>query len=180
MRTVIKKWFWVWDFDKEERWLTEMAAKGLCLVGVGWCRYEFEDCLPGDYLVRMELLDNPPAHAESQKYISFIEETGAEQVGSYLRWVYFRRKAELGPFDLFSDNASRVRHLKRILFMVGLLGGFNAFAALYNLFIGLAWDSTVNIVCACLSAAVAVPLTIGFVRLWKKMRALQREQLIFE
>lgn len=180
MRTVIKKWFWAWDFDKEERWLTEMAAKGLCLVGVGWCRYEFEDCQPGEYAVRLELLDNKPDHAESRKYISFIEETGAEQVGSYLCWVYFRRKAELGPFDLFSDNASRVRHLKRILLMIGLLGGFNIFAALYNLFIGLAWNSAVNIICACVSAAVAVPFTIGFVRLWKKMRALQREQLIFE
>ena len=34
MRTIIKKFFFVWDFDKEEKWLNEMAAKGLALVGV--------------------------------------------------------------------------------------------------------------------------------------------------
>ena len=90
MRTVIRKLFWVWDFEKEEQWLNEMAAKGLALVGVGFCRYEFEDCTPGEYSFRLELLDNRPEHPESRKYISFVEETGAEQVGSYHNWVYFR------------------------------------------------------------------------------------------
>jgi hypothetical protein len=33
--------FWVWDFDKEEKWLNEMAAKGLSLVSVGFYKYEF-------------------------------------------------------------------------------------------------------------------------------------------
>ena len=45
MRRTIRKWFWVWNFDKEEQWLNEMAAKGLCLVSVGFCKYEFEDCI---------------------------------------------------------------------------------------------------------------------------------------
>ena len=44
MRKTIRKWFWVWDFDKEERWLNEMAAQGLALVDVGFARYAFEEC----------------------------------------------------------------------------------------------------------------------------------------
>ena len=36
------RWFWVWDFEKEERWLNEMAANGWTLVEVGYCRYTFE------------------------------------------------------------------------------------------------------------------------------------------
>lgn len=48
----IHKLFWVWQFDNEENWLNEMAAKGLALVGVGFCRYEFEECTPGEYNVR--------------------------------------------------------------------------------------------------------------------------------
>ena len=108
MRRIIHKWFWVWNFDKEEQWLNEMAAKGLCLVSTGFCKYEFEDCLPGEYQIRMQLLDKLPHHPESQKYIEFLEDTGAEQVGSFTRWVFFRKKASLGDFNLFSDNASRV------------------------------------------------------------------------
>ena len=69
MRKTIRKWFWAWDFDKEEHWLNEMAARGLSLVSVGWCRYEFEDCVPGEYSVRLELLKEKPMHPESVKYM---------------------------------------------------------------------------------------------------------------
>ena len=27
-RKTIRKWFWVWDFEKEEDWLNEMAMNG--------------------------------------------------------------------------------------------------------------------------------------------------------
>ena len=26
MRKKVYKWFWAWEFDKEEKWLNEMAA----------------------------------------------------------------------------------------------------------------------------------------------------------
>ncbi len=41
MKHIIHKWFWAWDFDKEEKWLNEMSAKGLNLTGVSFCRYVF-------------------------------------------------------------------------------------------------------------------------------------------
>ena len=53
MRQVIHKWFWAWEFEKEEQWLNEMSAKGLALVGIGYCRYEFEPC---DILKARELV----------------------------------------------------------------------------------------------------------------------------
>ena len=43
-RRIIKKWIWVWDFDKEERWLNTMAQQGWVLDKVGFCRYEFIPC----------------------------------------------------------------------------------------------------------------------------------------
>ena len=27
-RKTIRKWFWAWDFDKEEEWLENMARNG--------------------------------------------------------------------------------------------------------------------------------------------------------
>ena len=32
-----------WDYEKEERWLNDMAAKGLALSDYSWCRYAFEE-----------------------------------------------------------------------------------------------------------------------------------------
>ena len=39
MKHVVYKVFFLWDFEKEEKWLNEMAAKGLMLTDVGFCRY---------------------------------------------------------------------------------------------------------------------------------------------
>ena len=51
-RKTITKWFWVWQFEKEEEWLNEMAANGWVLESVGFCRYSFVRCEPGEYTVR--------------------------------------------------------------------------------------------------------------------------------
>ena len=32
MRQVVHKLFFIWDYEKEEAWLNEMAAKGLALI----------------------------------------------------------------------------------------------------------------------------------------------------
>ena len=35
-RKIVKKWIWIWDFDKEERWLNTMAPSGWVLGKVGF------------------------------------------------------------------------------------------------------------------------------------------------
>lgn len=179
MRKTIRKWFWVWDFDKEEEWLNEMAAKGLCLVSVGWCRYEFEDCVPGAYSVRLELLKEKPDHPESVKYMEFLEETGAEHVGSYMKWVYLRKKKADGEFQLFSDRESRIRHLTRIIQFVSVLAGLNLYFALYNLFLVYLWGSMVNLL-GLVNLAISVLCGYGIFKLWSKRQRLKEEQRIYE
>jgi len=102
------------DYEKEEKWLNEMAAKGLAMTDYSWCRYVFEETPPGEYTYRLELLDNVVIHPESRKYIEFLEETGVEQVAAYMRWVYFRKKTKDGPFDLYSDIDSKLGHYQRV------------------------------------------------------------------
>lgn len=122
MRKSICKWFFAWDFDKEEKWLNEMAAKGLALVAVSGIFYTFEQSEPGEYGIRIELLNNLPSFPESEEYIRFLESTGAEHIGSTFRWVYFRKKKVNGTFDLFSDYDCRIRHLNRVLWLLVPIG----------------------------------------------------------
>ncbi|MBQ7916580.1 MAG: DUF2812 domain-containing protein, partial [Firmicutes bacterium] len=145
MRTIIHKFFGIWNYEKEEQWLNEMAAKGLCLVSVGYCRYEFEDCQPGEYTIRLQLLANNPTHPEGAKYIQFIEDTGAEHVASWLKWVYFRKKKSDGEFQLFSDHTSLIQHLTRVLHLLLILGIANLYIGAYNLFLFFFLDSGINI-----------------------------------
>ena len=118
-KMTMHKWFWAWDFEKEERWLNEMAMNGWALCGVGYATYHFEESEPGEYIIRTEMRD------DDSRYISFMEETGAEYVGRMMKWIFFRRKSELGAFDIFSDIDSKLEHFKRIYRLIMLLGFAN-------------------------------------------------------
>ncbi len=129
-RKTITKWYWVWEYDKEERWLNEMAMQGWALCGVGFASYTFEACEPCEYTIRLEM------RKHDQAYLDIMAETGAEYIGRVAAWIYFRKRAEDGDFDLFSDLDSRIEHLGRIAKTLWIIG-------LTNLLIGVA--NTVNI-----------------------------------
>lgn len=179
MRKIIKKWFWAWEAEKEEQWLNEMSAKGLGLVAVGFARYEFEDCLPGEYLYRLEFLEHRPTHPESVQYIKFIEETGAEQIGAITRWVYFRKRAEDGAFDLFSDIASRIKHLNRIVVLLLPLNILNIYIGCLNLFLAITMDSPLNYI-GLINFLVGALIFFGIFKLWRQRARLKKEQRIYE
>ena len=165
-RITERKWFWVWEFEKEERWLNEKALQGWALVDVGFARYTFERCEPGEYTVRLEM------HPYDQGYIDFMAETGAELVGRYFSWLYFRRKAEDGAFDLFSDIDSRIDHLERIGRVLKIIGFANLLMGCVNTFsVGRA--GIANLLCATL-------LMYGLGRIHGKKEALERDRELRE
>lgn len=176
MKKTIYKLYWAWQFDKEEKWLNECSAKGLHLCDVGVFRYTFEEGTPGAYSHKLELLENWPTHPESVAYIRFLEDTGVEMVGSILRWVYFRKKTVDGPFDLFSDLDSRIKHLNRILmlfiplmvveFIIGTINVF--FARTLNQSVG-----TINIL-------LGFVFVYGIYVINKKKQKLKKERMIYE
>lgn len=179
MRKTIHKLFFVWEFDKEEKWLNEMAAKGLCLVSVGFCKYEFEDCIPGEYRICLQLLEKSPRNPEMQKYIEFLEQTGAEHIGSFTRWVYFRKKASDGDFELFSDNASRVKYLTSMLGFITLIVGLNLCIGLENLALAIFLKQAGNYV-GFLNLAIGLFGLPGTIKLWKKRNRMRKDSQLFE
>jgi hypothetical protein len=109
------------DFEKEERWLNEMAATGLDLVRYSWGTYHFEEGAPGEWIYRIELLPKDPRKPASKDYLDFMAAAGVQTVTTYMSWVYFRRPAAEGPFQLFSDLDSRISHYRRVLTLFGCL-----------------------------------------------------------
>ena len=73
-KKTVFKLFFVWDFEKEERWLNEMAQEGWVLDNTGFSFYTFVRCEPGEYIIRLEM--NP-----SSDYRAFVKELGAEYIG---------------------------------------------------------------------------------------------------
>lgn len=180
MRKTLRKWFWAWEFDKEEQWLNDMAAKGQALVSARYITYEFEDSAPGEYAVRLEMLEHMPDSEEGKQYIEFVESTGAEYIGHVMKWVYFRKKTADGSFELHSDNKTRMKHLKRIIALLRPLAVVNVGMAGYNFCVGIGLESPVNVVCSLLSVAVAVLLGVGMVKLNDKKIQLEKESQLFE
>ncbi len=164
------RWFWVWDFEKEERWLNEMAADGWALLEVGFCRYVFEKTESNEYTIRMEM------HQADDDYIAFMEDTGAQYIGRVVQWIYFRKRSELGSFDIFSDLDSRLSHLCRIHNMVLTLGAANLVIGVVNLLTG----RSINGFVAAINLLVATMLMYGVGRLKGKIEYLENERRIRE
>ena len=89
-----------------------------------------------------------------------------------MQWMYFRKKAADGAFDLFSDIDSRMEHLKRI---ERLLCGL----ALGNLALGISNSMNAPHV-GWINLLVASLLTYGLGRLHGKREALQEKRLLME
>ncbi len=168
-RRTIRKWIWVWDFDKEEEWLEEMACNGWVLDGVSFGTYHFIKTEPGEYSVRLQYL---PIGDESAEYTDLLEESGAQRVGRMLQWVYYRKKTCDGAFELFSDLDSRIGHLNRIANVILLIAASNLGIGLLNTFnpSRLGW---INLLCASL-------LTYALGRIHGKKEALEKERRLRE
>lgn len=167
------------NYEKEEQWLNEMSAKGLQFVGYTWGTYLFEPGEPGAYRYRIELLENPSSHPESQQYLNFMEESGVTPICSYLNWVYFKKPASQGAFDLYSDLPSRIRHYQRVAKLLGIILGANLFVGLFNVVIGIVLGS-INTQLGMINLLLAVVLIPIFIRFFRKIRRLKREQSIYQ
>ena len=182
MKYVIRKAFW--NYEKEEKWLNEKAARGLALSDYSWCRYVFEEVPYGKYIYRIELLDHSPVHPESINYVKFLEEIGVEFVSSYGNWIYLRKKAADGPFDLYSDIESRILHYGKIYRMWLSLTIAELLIGISNLELGLLiGKGQIGF-----NAYIGVPLLVlGLFLLFclvlplhKKIKVLKREKEIRE
>jgi len=183
MKHVVRKAYF--NFEKEEEFLNEMSANGLALIDYSWCKYVFEDAPKGEYIYRLELLEHPVKHQQSQDYIRFMEETGAEFVVSYQRWVYFRKKAADGEFHIYTDNDSKVKHYKRIRLLFLFVFAVNFFAGLLNVFLGnlsvTSGRPPINTYVAMVSfSVVALLLVFLIIPINKKITALDKERDIRE
>jgi len=99
MKKTVRKIFFLWEYEKEEAWINEMALAGWMLTQTGFRKYVFETGTPGEYTYRLELLEKDPHSPESKSYLDFLQETGIEVEGECINWIYLRCKTEECKFD---------------------------------------------------------------------------------
>ncbi|MDR0509115.1 MAG: DUF2812 domain-containing protein [Candidatus Methanoplasma sp.] len=182
MKTVVWKWFI--DYEKEEAWLNEMSAKGFAFTDYFLGRYTFKDSAPGEYIYRMEYLKKYPSHPESQQYLKFMAEAGAECVSSWFLWAYFRKKAENGTFDIYSDIDSRIAHYKRIGAFFLILGILEAVLGTLRLADVLSGETLMGLEMDLFLICFFLCMSAVFLYSWnsirKKIKKLKKEKDVWE
>ena len=100
------------DKDKETVWLNKMAEEGHALTGFFAGFYQFEECEPGQYVYQIDFGEK--LFAVTNNYREFMEETGVEIVQTWGYWVFLRKLASEGEFQLYTDVDSSIEHYTKI------------------------------------------------------------------
>ena len=166
----MKKFRLYYDPDKELRWLQELLNQGWALTHFAMGVYTFEPCRPGEYIYQIDLLKDV---GDYENYKAFMEDSGVEVVCRWLRWVYVRKRAEDGPFALYSDTESLVAYYGSIRKFFLPLAIMELIFAAVEIFAAVGSGEPVFGVVAILLAAMAV---IFLRMVWKcswKIESLQ-------
>ena len=102
------------DYEKEEEYLREMHRDGwkfthVTLPGI----YPFEKCEPEDVVYRLDF--NPQTPDKKRDYVRMFEDYGWEYLQDLNEFSYFRKSADEEDTEIFSDIASKLDMMRRIL-----------------------------------------------------------------
>ena len=189
MRRVIHKLFWIWQLDKEEDWINEMARHGYSLEHAGRVSFEFDETEPGLYEYRTLFLKGSYNSKENTEYLRFLEEMGITVV-THINYpgtccVYTRGKRSDHPdgLQIYSDIESRIACLKvssqYMIFVVAL----TLFAAILNLLSAFSPANSIfilNLIVGICMSCLSIASAVATVKLFLKLSALKKERAIHE
>jgi len=176
-----------YNYEKEERWINSMSAKGMALVDYFWTRYVFEEEEPGKYIYKIEFLDKMGSkNIENIAYVNFLEDLGVECVGIYMHWATLRKETKDGPFEIYTDLDSRIKSCKKIARWWLSMAAFEGAIGIYDLVlvgIQLSKDDF-SFISTIIFPLIIMSFSILFFSLgWSsriKLKELQKESKIYE
>ncbi|MDD9268156.1 DUF2812 domain-containing protein [Paenibacillus sp. GCM10023248] len=123
----------VWNYEKDESWLTGLSAQGLHLDKPGVIRNRFESNPELRYVYRMDY-QKIVGQEQVNEYVALFEDSGWEHVGTIMGWHYFRKPyREGGTYDIYTDRLSVRQLLQRVQTTLGILAIANVPLLIMNL-----------------------------------------------
>lgn len=104
-----------YDKDEETAFLNDMSQKGYALTGFFAGFYHFDRCEPGKYIYQIDITEG--LWRVSSDYREFMQDMDVEIVCLWGPWVILRKKAQDGPFVLYTDVESSIEHYRKIRMM---------------------------------------------------------------
>lgn len=157
------------DLDREEKWLTEMSAKGFQFYKYKWFFYYFEEDHNKSYIYQSDF------QAADEEYFELYKQAGWEHVHTEIgQYHYFRAdKNIIGDKRIYSDPASIKAVYKRMFYFY-----LTIFLFLIVSQIGMLsmWEPTFfSTFALVLVTAVTILYIFLFIMLVQKMRKYEKQ-----
>ncbi len=186
------KVFFIWQLEKEQAWINEMAQHGYSLKHAGRLRFDFEETEPDRYIYKSIFLKGSSGSDDNIKYFKFLEEMGINVV-CYLNypgtcWVYTRALKEDYPdgIELYSDIDSKINYQKVMAGYLVFLIIFTLLAGLLNLSVVIIAAKaqgrfmTLNIICTVICFSLCIASFIAAVKAYANIKKLKKERQLHE
>lgn len=147
-----------YDKEKGTRWLNEMSKKGYAMTGFFAGFWQFDTCEPGKYAYQVDFSDR--FGRVSTDYREFMKETGIEVVQCWGPWVYLRKEASAGEFQLYTDVDSNIEHYTKILRMFKIVTCFELIALIIEMIYAISGNPLAVAFTFLLCALIIVMLNI--------------------
>ncbi|MZQ87027.1 DUF2812 domain-containing protein [Paenibacillus sp. 5J-6] len=122
----------VWNYEKDETWLTDLSAQGLHLLKPGVFCNRFEKNSTVRYVYRMDY-QKISGTDKLDEYKALFEDSGWEHVDSLFGWHYFRKPfREEESYDIYTDRLSLKLLFKRVQLTLGVVALANLVLLLVN------------------------------------------------
>jgi hypothetical protein len=163
-----------------EKWVNDMACQGWHLKKFTWIRFTFERGEPGSYIYRHDELERFGTHYE-EDYLEFLQSSGIEQVDRSGNFVFFRKVAQEGPFELYTDKKTKLGNLSKKMtvllslillnLLIGITGLIGDFSERTTDWVGFTMN-TLNLI-------VVVLFSFPLIKLIRVRNRLKRELNVF-
>ncbi len=184
----VYKFFFIWELDKEEAWINDMASHGYSLVSAGRLSFDFEETEPGQYKYKTLFLKGNYYSKKNMDFFSFLDDVGIK-VTSYINYpgtccVYTRAVAEDYPdgINIYSDIDSKITYEWTKLWYMLFCAVVITLGGLLNLAVAMNRSSVwpLNFGTALVCFGLAIVCTIQFIMSIVKIRKFKKERAIHE
>ncbi|NOV02183.1 DUF2812 domain-containing protein [Paenibacillus planticolens] len=123
----------VWNYERDESWLTGLSAQGLHLNKPGIFRNRFEKDPSVRFVYRMDY-QKITGEKNLNDYLAIFEDSGWEHAGSLVGWHYFRKPYhEDASYDIYTDRVSVKQLFRRIQLTLGIVAIANIPTLILNI-----------------------------------------------
>lgn len=109
------KWWWAWNYEEQEQWLTDMNKLGYKMIsGILGIYFAFE---VGNFEEYVYKLDYKRLRGKKfYEYIQLFSDCGWEYIDSTKGWHFFRKKdSSVELPELYTDSESKSQIIKQLL-----------------------------------------------------------------